>query len=530
MTSAEHVSKEAHERALEQRDARIAELERRNAEAERRNAEVERQLEWFRRQLFGRTSEKRLFPNDPRQLCLGDSFEACVPQEKETVKGYERRINPRPLDDKSESDSLLRFDESVPVETIEILPEELQGLAEDEYELISEKVTHRLAQRPGSYVVLKFVRKVAKLKEKQELVCAPAPQAVLERSLADVSLLAGILIDKFLYHLPLFRQHQRLKAAGITLSRVTLTNYVHRAIDLLGPIYYAQLSSILQSAVLLMDETPIKAGRATERGKLHKGYYWPLLGEQSEVAFPFGATRGENAAREVLGQYCGTLVTDGYKVYEKVVGAQEQIRHAQCWVHARRQFLKAEAMEPELVSHALELIGELYTVEEEAKKLKAPQRLELRLRRSIDIIDQFFAWLRKELSTRALLPSNPFTAAASYALEREQALRVFLSDPDVPLDTNDLERALRPIPMGRKNWLFCWTEIGAEYVGHIQSLLVTCKLHGVEPYTYLVDVLQRVDSHPAEDVHLLTPRLWKEQFADNPLRSELDRIAKNAAH
>src|SRR5690606_2259038 len=107
-----------------------------------------------------------------------------------------------------------------------------------------------------------------------------------------------------------------------------------------------------------------------------------------------------------------------------------------------------------------------------------------------------------------LLASSPFAKAASYAIERQEGLSVFLSDPNVAIDTNHLERALRVIPMGRKNWLFCWTELGAEVVGKIQSLLLTCKLQGVNPYTYLVDVLQRIDTHPAIEVDRLTPRLW----------------------
>jgi transposase len=118
--------------------------------------------------------------------------------------------------------------------------------------------------------------------------------------------------------------------------------------------------------------------------------------------------------------------------------------------------------------------------------------------------------------------SNPLSKALACAMKREQALNVFLSDPGVPPDTNHLERALRVIPMGRRNWLFSWTETGAEHVGIIQSLLVTCKLHDVNPYEYLVDVLQRVSVHPASRVEELTPRLWKEYFADNPLRSDLE--------
>ena len=122
------------------------------------------------------------------------------------------------------------------------------------------------------------------------------------------------------------------------------------------------------------------------------------------------------------------------------------------------------------------------------------------------------------------MPSNPLTKALKYALARVDSLKVFLGDPDVPIDTNHLERALRPIPMGRKNYLFCWTELGATQVGIIQSLLVTCKLQGINPYTYLVDVLQRISQHPASQVIELTPRVWKEKFAGDPLLSDLERL------
>ncbi len=128
------------------------------------------------------------------------------------------------------------------------------------------------------------------------------------------------------------------------------------------------------------------------------------------------------------------------------------------------------------------------------------------------------------LETEVLLPTNPFTKAGRYALSREKSLRVFLAYPDVPLDTNHLERAIRPIALGRKNWMFCWTELGAQYVGIIQSLLSTYRVQGIDPYTYLVDVLQRIDTHPARDVELLTPRLWKKEFGANPLGSDVDRF------
>jgi transposase len=494
------------------------------------NADLKRQVEWFKRQLFGRKSERRLREPDTPQLPLPGLLTArpdpaeAPPPPTETVKAYQRRARFAALPDTlNEHD--LRFDPSVPVEVIVVPNPEVAGLPSAEYEVIGEKVTYRLAQRPGAYVILKYVRHVVKLKESQALVCPPAPPAVLEKSFADVSVLAGLLLDKFRYHLPLYRQHQRLAHAGIRLSRGTLTQWVQRAAALLEPIYYALLSSILQSQVLTMDETPIKAGRRG-KGKLHTGYFWPVYGDQDEVAFPFAASRAGAVVREALGSFCGVLLTDGYIVYERFAQTVNRLVHAQCWSHTRRQFVDAERVEPRLVAEALDFIGALYAHEAWIRQQGLVDEAKLAYRGEFakPLVDAFFDWLRQTLTTQVLLPTNPFTQAARYALTREQALRVFLEYPHVPLDTNHLEREIRAIALGRRNWLFCWTEVGAQYVGIVQSLIASCRLQGVDPYVYFVDVFQRIDTHPAFEVHLLTPRLWKQHFARNPLRSDLDRL------
>ena len=138
-------------------------------------------------------------------------------------------------------------------------------------------------------------------------------------------------------------------------------------------------------------------------------------------------------------------------------------------------------------------------------------------------MEAFFAWCQQQRQRPDLLPRNPLASALHYAVHREAGLRVFLDDPEVSIDTNHLERSLRAIPTGRRNWLFAWTELGAQRIGIIQSLLVTCRLQGVDPYTYLVDVLQRIGEHPAKRVIELTPRVWKTMFAGHPLRSDLAR-------
>jgi transposase len=201
---------------------------------------------------------------------------------------------------------------------------------------------------------------------------------------------------------------------------------------------------------------------------------------------------------------------------------------AQCWSHTRRQFEKAQRAEPRLVAAALDHIAGIYRGEAKIREqgLDAEATLAYRGEYSKPRVDAFFTWLKQTVTVEVLLPTNPFGHAAHYALEREAELKVFLADPDVPMDTNHLEREIRPIALGRKNWLFCWTEVGARHVGIIQSVLASCRLQGIDPYVYLVDVLQRVDTHPALEVQLLTPRLWKQHFAAHPLRSDLDRFGQ----
>ena len=483
------------------------------------------QLDWFKRQLFGERSEKRLLidPAIQGNLLAGLGGDVAVPKLAEKQKiSYERN---KPRAPGTVTEQGLRFDETVPVETIYLGPSaDLADLAEDQQQLISEKISYRLAQRPGSYVILKYVRQVIKRSDTGELLTAPVPANVLDKSLADVSFLAGMLVDKFVYHLPFYRQHQRLRQSGIELSRTTLTNLAGRAIDLLRPIYTAQFEHIRESRVLAMDETPIKAGRK-KKGKLRQAYFWPIYGEADEIAFSYASSRAASHVREVLGDdFKGTLISDGYEAYENYARHHPKMTHVQCWAHARRYFEKAAAAEPQAAAEALALIGEMYGQEQTIrdKKLTGADKLKHRITHSEPVVAAFWRWCEAQCQRHDLLPSNPLTKALKYAMARTGKLQVFLSDPDVPIDTNHLERALRPIPMGRRNWLFCWTELGAEQVGIIQSLLVTCKLHGINPHTYLVDVLQRIDRHPASQVLQLTPRVWKECFADDPLRSDLD--------
>jgi hypothetical protein len=179
---------------------------------------------------------------------------------------------------------------------------------------------------------------------------------------------------------------------------------------------------------------------------------------------------------------------------------------------------------------ALALIGQLYRIEQEIRdrQLDRAQTQDYRATQAKPVADTFFAWCWEQRQRTDLVNSNPLAKALGYVENHREQLQVYLSNPDVPIDTNHLERGLRPIPMGRKNWLFNWTELGAKQLAAIQSLLVTCRLQGVNPYDYLVDVIQRVSEHPAKDVVELTPRVWKTQFAQAAMKSDLCKAGIDA--
>ena len=493
-----------------------------NVSLKEQNHTLQQQVDWFKRQLFGSKSEKRLDIDPAVQGNLLAALDVAPPPAKEpptqTIT-YQRRKKAR---DGAVNDTGLRFGEDVPREIIAVKDPEIEAIPAERREQIGEKVTYRLAQRPGSYVIIEYTRPVYKLLDDLTIVTTPAPANVLDRSVADVSFLAGMLVDKFCYHLPLYRQHQRLLQAGIRVSRSSLTTWAGRAIDLLEPIVDALHRHLLQSRVLAMDETPIKAGRKN-KGKMRQAYFWPMYGEDDEIVFRYAPTREHHHVPALLGEFRGTLLSDGYEAYAAYARHKGEITHAQCWSHCRRGFERAQGSEPAASAEALALIGALYRHERviRERKLAGERKLAYRSEHSEPIVKAIWGWCDEQCHRPDLLPPSLLAKALKYARARHASLEVFLSDPDVPIDTNHLERGLRPIPLGRRNWLFAWTEIGAERIGLIQSLLVTCRLQGVDPYTYLVDVLQRISEHPASDVIDLTPRVWKTKFSANPIRSDL---------
>ena len=292
---------------------------------------------------------------------------------EERLVAARRRRLPQQGAAADEEESVPFFDEArVPIETIEVPDPQIQGLSEDDYEIIGQKVSYRLAQGTGSYVVLKYLRSVTKRRNTHVISCPPAPVGVVEGSRADVSFLAGLL-EEFAYRLPLYRQHQRLQDSGIQVSRAvadTAAQQSRKTISYLESIYDTQLDSIRDDSVKAMDETPIKAGRK-ERGKMRLAYFWLTYGEHNEVYFPFFPSREGGNIEAIFGLEHppkSVILTDGaaaYASYAKKAG----IDHALCWSHSRREFIAAQDEEPKLLLQALKRIGAIYEIEEDIKAL-----------------------------------------------------------------------------------------------------------------------------------------------------------------
>jgi len=481
------------------------------------------QLEWYETQVYGSKSEKMEYLPGTFQVPLGTVLTterltterapvATVTPEKKDPQNHKK---PYP---RTPSYSGLRFDEAkVVMEDVIIPAEGIEGLKEDEYEVIRTNVSCKIT-RQVSYKVVRYLQDVIKLKSTNKLISTPMPDSIFSGCYADTNFIVGMLIDKFKYHLPLYRQQQMIQDAGIYLPRSTLSNWVMRAGGILRPIYGELLESIKESRVISMDEVPIRVG-SSEGGGIKKNFIWPMYGDKDEVGFVYSDTRGSQHIETMLGLEFDSekiLLTDGYGAYRAYKKRVEKVSQAYCWAHVRRKFVEALKYEDKACSEAIVLIAELYKVESEIRDSKIPLEpkkiLKMRQEISKPIVDKLFNYLESTLAEGAFIPSNPFNKACNYAFKLEEGLRLFLTEPELAIDNNHTERAIRPIVLGRKNWLFCWSELGAETLAIMQSLISSCVLQGISPTQYLRDVFERVSEVKTKDIRTLIPREWAKEY------------------
>lgn len=505
---------------LEDARAEIRDLREKMGEALRR-------IEWFERQLFGRTSEVRApGPSESgMQLTLGtltDAAASSLAQKQATqVPAHTRRAPKRDKDHDFVTDEGLRFGAGVPIEEVHLPePEETRNLPAESKKWIGKKEHYRLAQQ-SSYKVIKYTQDTFGLRgadDEVRLVTSPLPAPVIPGSFVDVTFLAGMSIDKFQFHLPSYRIHQRLAQEGITIARATLTNLEHHVGELLAVIVDAIHRLALTRGVIIMDETPRRVW-VKEEGKMKKQYMW-LLRTATEVFFAMGPDRSGRVIFELLGsQITCVLITDGYQEYDYFEVRAHGVIHAYCMSHSRRNFIDAESAELELSTHAnQQFFQPLYRIEAEIrqKQLVGEPKREYRQTYSKPLMEDFHQWLKNTHAKLSLLPKNPLTVACAYMLKRWQGLTVFLEYPDVPIDTNEGEREMRAHAVGRKNWLHNMSETGADHVCTFYTIIQTCKLLGIDPNEYLVDVLPKVRAWPRERIVELSPLMWKSHRNPSP--------------
>ncbi len=332
----------------------IAALQDKLTEEVAKNSALCDQLARYERQQYGQRSEKRR--NAGAASDGGASDGAASPDagedepeaegkadaegkgeaEKKAEKKPRGGVNGRKKDrGDAVNGTGLRFGPEATVIDIDVMPPEIDGLAADEFEFISERVCCKLASVPIRHVVLRYHYKKAKIMSSGALVCAPAVEGVFKNSCADVTFVAGMLVDKFAWHLPLYRQHQMLAESGITVNRRSLSGWANRAISLLEPVFEAQCRSVLESSVIVMDETPVRVGRDPAKpGKMKQCYYWPVLGDRDEVVFHFAPSRAHHHVERFLGDFEGTLVSDGYGAYAAYAETRgAAVRQQNCWTN-----------------------------------------------------------------------------------------------------------------------------------------------------------------------------------------------------
>jgi transposase len=472
--------------------------------------ESKKQVDWFRNQIFGKKSERIIDPADAFQLELPgfDSLDVSSEELEDDVPARKRKKR------KATGKDAIVLPDDLPVERQIIDLPEQEKFSKDGTPLvcIGEEVTQKLAHKAGSYFIKEIVRpKYASPKESDEGIrTAALPETLLQRCMADESFLADILVKKFADHLPLYRQCEILAREGIQISRQTMSQWVNRCGLALKPIYEAMQNKIRHSGNLFLDESPVDMLNPG-KGKVKETYMWVMVGGVSSDppyrVYHFRTSRQHKHAQEILGDYRGVVHSDKYGAYETLAN-KKQFTWCPCWAHIRRKFIEAESGDLEFRAWILRKIRYLYTFERIAWTRSPEERLRIRKEKEEPIIDEIIFEVKKKLQEGKLLPKSKLNQALCYVCGLIPHLKNYLKHAWARIDNNPAERAVRPLAIGRKNWLFIGSEEGGEASAIILSLVQTCRAMKINPREYLEDVMRRLMSHSALNIEELLPDAW----------------------
>ena len=516
------------------RDLDLDAVLRRNQALESELKLVREQLEWLKRQMFGSRSEKL-----PVHLASGgaDLF-GNTPAEPDpstvTVPTHDRKVATKAGHGRE------KLPEGLPVETIALdLPETEMACGECGKDLvkIGEDTRDELHLVSPRFVVRRYVRPIYACRVCTELGVkqVPPPVTVIDKGIPSVELVVWVLLSKYLDHLPLHRIASQFKRWGVEVAETTMIGWIAAVFDLLGPIQRAMEHEIRTCGCVHADETTLRVQRGDKdkhgRGRTSTGYLWAVLGRGRDgtpvaVSFHYACGRQHVVAKELLEHVTGIAHTDGYEAYERLFASRPDVVHAACWAHVRRKFMDAlesgyqEANDPlKMIATLYEVRGRIDAVVERLTAILAKHGRILSLderdalvvrqrgKRLKTIIDRIAQWNRDAKSNA--LPKGRLGTAITYLDNQMPRLRRCLENARVDLDNNIIERAIRPIAIGRKNWLFAGSDEGARRAALVMSMVGTCKMRGIDPAQYLADVLLRVKMRPdGASFDDLTPYKW----------------------
>jgi transposase len=385
---------------------------------------------------------------------------------------------------------------------------------------IGEDVAEKLDYQPGVFTVERHVRGKWACAKCEKLVQAPVAPHVIDKGIPTSGLLAQVLVAKFADHLPLYRQEAIFGRAGLAIARSTLAQWVGSCGVQLQPLVDAMKAELLQQSVLHADETPV-AMLDPGAGKTHRAYLWTYcstgLQATKLVVFDFAESRAGRHPAEFLGHpgegaWRGTLVCDDYSGYKALFASG--VTEAGCLAHARRKFHELWTNHQSVVGEqALALFGRLYDIEREAADLDFDQRRRIRQEKAKPVADALHAWLTAQ---RQKVPPGSATAKAiDYSLGRWKALTRYIDTGDLPADNNWVENQIRPIAIGRSNWLFAGSLRAGKRAAAVMSLIHSARMNGHDPYAYLRDVLERLPTQPASRIDELLPHRWQAGDSQN---------------
>jgi len=488
--------------------------EKEKKEKEALQAEVlklQHHLQKLVQMMYSGKSER--FVPAPGQLSLDMATETAAPSTNlSTAKKIEyTRSGPSKPRELSELQNYMQYlPQEVEIIEPENVPEGAEKIGEDRHESIE-----HIAGRTFVKVTIIPKYKLAQEDEtaKTKIISAPTPERPLAKCLAGSSLLAQILVDKFCDHLPLHRQFKRFERNGVKIPYNTFIEWNGKAIDLLSVLGPALLKEIIESSYIHVDETGLKVLLGRESGKvkkIHDGYLWCYNNSIHKlVYFDYQPGRGQKHTIGILKDFRGVIQTDGWHVYEGVVAKQTGITQICCLAHARRKYFEAKTTDKDPAEYALTKFHSLYEIERNCKEqqLSYDEIKNVRQRESVPILHELHEWMMVQYKT--LLPSSPIRAAISYSLERWERLCYYTKDGHLNPDNNPVERQIRPIAVGRHNFMFAGSHKAAERMAMIYSLMGTCKLNDINPYEWLKDVLSKINTWPINKVHELLPHRWK---------------------